>query len=552
MKILILNPHMQAQREWGKQLQSRGIGTLLASRPEEAWKLLRFHGKTVELAIVHREAGGAEAGGAEAGRNEAGTPGIDFLEQLKRDPEQDDLPLLLTTEALSDGECAVHQESAAGANAYLAYPSTIEKLNAMIEAILGQALPPSVAEPVALGLASVPELSSSDPLASEMTHVGLAAPSFPGLPQFNRPSFLEPGDERPAMPPSPSAFPEDATSVQTFSPPVSGDFSSQDLDISSLLPSVSVPSANANANPLTGEVNNPLELEEDPIIAAEMPYLLPTGAPTSAAAIAVAPASPTASTWASASLPLRMSIATGDALVPGGAAHSPDSETLKKYLLLREQDVAALSQQLRNTQDQLTAVDDLLRLERVRGQELAHVAEAQKHKIEGYERANDLTVDSLNQEVTDLKFQLKTRSDRIRNLETQIREAADEMERLKDRVRSDIRKIRVREKELENRLEIMKKDSEALIAARENKIVELKRKLDVVEFNTDLLQDQYAKEKEISGKLKERLDKALQAVRVAGGLLDDTPGTPSRGPSNLSAVAAQRQHSDDPDDRAAS
>ena len=38
----------------------------------------------------------------------------------------------------------------------------------------------------------------------------------------------------------------------------------------------------------------------------------------------------------------------------------------------------------------------------------------------------------------------------------------------------------------------------------------------------DLLQDQYNREKENSHKLRERFSRALQAVRVAGGLLDNT------------------------------
>jgi chromosome segregation ATPase len=98
---------------------------------------------------------------------------------------------------------------------------------------------------------------------------------------------------------------------------------------------------------------------------------------------------------------------------------------------------------------------------------------------------------------------------------------------LKERVRSDIRKIRVREKELENRLEIVRKDSEALIGSRENKIIELKRKLDLLEFNMDLLQDQYAREKESTFKLRERLAKAAQVVRMAGGMLDPLTGEPT-------------------------
>jgi hypothetical protein len=50
--------------------------------------------------------------------------------------------------------------------------------------------------------------------------------------------------------------------------------------------------------------------------------------------------------------------------------------------------------------------------------------------------------------------------------------------------------------------------------------MELKRKIDLLEFNIDLLQDQNAREKENSAQLRERLAKAAQVVRVAGGLLD--------------------------------
>ncbi len=59
-----------------------------------------------------------------------------------------------------------------------------------------------------------------------------------------------------------------------------------------------------------------------------------------------------------------------------------------------------------------------------------------------------------------------------------------------------------------------------MIGARENKIIELKRKLDLLDFNMDLLQDKYTREKESTAKLRERLAKAAHAVRVAGGVLD--------------------------------
>ncbi len=232
----------------------------------------------------------------------------------------------------------------------------------------------------------------------------------------------------------------------------------------------------------------------------------------------------------------------GDAVVPGGAAHAPDVETLKKYLLLREQDVAVLSSQLKAAKDQVKAVEEQLRIERGRCSELGHITGEQKRKLDEFEKEKQQAVDTLQSELTEMRFQLKAKTDKARVLDTQVREAAEEMERLKERVRADIRKIRVREKELENRLEIMKKDSEALISARENKIIELKRKLDLLEFNMDLLQNQHARERENSVKLRERLAKAAQVVRVAGGLLDNPAGV-----SQLAAaLAGEDARADDP------
>ncbi len=252
-------------------------------------------------------------------------------------------------------------------------------------------------------------------------------------------------------------------------------------------------------------------IEQDPQVVEEMPYL------TQATQHAAAP-----DRRSPGPLPSRASLYSqpvDDAVVPGGAASTPDVETLKKYLLLREQDVAALSGQLRSAKDQVRSLEETIKFEKARNTELSHMVEEQKGKIDQFDKKQQIQYEAAQNEVAELKFQMKQRADKARLLESQMKEAVEEAERLKERVRVDIRKIRNREKELENRLEIMKKDSEALLGARENKIIELKRKLDLLEFNMDLLQDQYAREKQISATLRERLAKAAQAVRVAGGLL---------------------------------
>ncbi len=208
-----------------------------------------------------------------------------------------------------------------------------------------------------------------------------------------------------------------------------------------------------------------------------------------------------------------------DAVVPGGAASAPDVDTLKKYLYLREQDVTALSAQLRQAREQIGNLENQLRQEKAVTSEFAHLAQEQDRRINTFDKEKFVAVESAQKEIDELKFEMKRRSEKIRVMELQVKEATEATERLKERVRNDIRKIRAREKELENRLEIMKKDSEALLGSREQKIIELKRKLDLMEFNTDLLQEQLERERGNGQSLREKLAKAAQIMRVAGGIL---------------------------------
>lgn len=245
---------------------------------------------------------------------------------------------------------------------------------------------------------------------------------------------------------------------------------------------------------------------EDKDAARQMPYLfgkIEDASPAQAAAALAAFAQP-----------------VGDAVVPGGAAQSPDLETLKKYLLLREQDVAALSAQLRASREQVSLVEERHKTEQAKNSNLTQELEQHKSKLELFNEEKAQAIEALQSEANELRFQMRAKADKANSLEAQVKIAAEEVEQIKKRVRLDIRKIRTREKELENKLEILKKDSEALISSRESKIIELKRKLDLLEFNMDLLQDQYMREKELTADLKLRLAKVAQAMKVAGGLLD--------------------------------
>ncbi len=98
--------------------------------------------------------------------------------------------------------------------------------------------------------------------------------------------------------------------------------------------------------------------------------------------------------------------------------------------------------------------------------------------------------------------------------------ANKKFEELRERVRRDIQQIRVHEKELEARLEILKKDSETLIQAKDKKLLEFKRKMDALEYELEIVRE---REAEATRKVKfwrDRMDRVLRALRLGSSLLE--------------------------------
>ena len=455
MKIALFNPNVDAGRKIADQLRPRDTAVLFAQTAAELTQILQLFGTSVDLAVIHREGAGGQ-----------GQPGVDLISAIKADPNHTDLPIILITEKWLDEQCAEHQKTANGANAYLKSPFPNAKLVETIEAVLGQKLgtasnteslieiPTAAGEPSvsskSVELVAAELIQAEEPKLEFISNSNAVPPPLPEMSETGLPGVLE----------------------------------------------IEIPNTNATSSEM---VEIPIK-QDDKEIESELPYLF---------------SGKKSETTIAFTQPL------GDAVVPGGAAQAPDLETLKKYLLLREQDVAALSAQLKSAKEHLQTLDENLRQERAVNLDLTHKIGEQERKIGDFEREKQAALEALQTEIDEYKFQMKAKTDKARVLEAKVKEAVEETERLKERVRTDIRKIRVREKELENRLEIMKKDSEALIAARENKIIELKRKLDLLEFNMDLIQDQLSRERELSVQLKARLNKAAQAIKLAGGLLDD-------------------------------
>lgn len=207
--------------------------------------------------------------------------------------------------------------------------------------------------------------------------------------------------------------------------------------------------------------------------------------------------------------------------VGGSGEMAPgDVETLKNYLAMREQDIAVLKVTLNYTRGEIQKSEDAIRALTQESDDLRHRLDALQSRADALERERAVAGQSMESEIGHTRDELRAKSDRVRVLEEKLKDSSDQYEKLKERVRIDIRKIRVRERELESKLEILKRDSETLIVSRESKILELKRRIDVLEFNCETLLERAEAEKRNTVQALEREARARQALQGAMSILE--------------------------------
>ncbi|OFZ26643.1 MAG: hypothetical protein A2381_16760 [Bdellovibrionales bacterium RIFOXYB1_FULL_37_110] len=127
-------------------------------------------------------------------------------------------------------------------------------------------------------------------------------------------------------------------------------------------------------------------------------------------------------------------------------------------------------------------------------------------------------------DIRELRYNLNYSEDRKKIMEEKLKKNQEELGLVGERVRLDLEKLRRKEKELENQLELVQMDTANQVQNRENKILDLKRKIDALEFNMEntILKEQ--KTREDKKKLEERLRSIMKTLRGSIRLLEEDIG----------------------------
>jgi len=173
---------------------------------------------------------------------------------------------------------------------------------------------------------------------------------------------------------------------------------------------------------------------------------------------------------------------------------------------------------LRADRDELLKRIDLLEEEKLLSQRnnLSLRAELDEKKIE-------LTIirKKLNEEINELKDKIRIYEEKVLILEEKNKQLHQEIDSVGQKNKIDIKRVMLRERELEQKLELLKADAETQIRNRDLKILELKRKIDAMEFDMESISQQEKKTLESRFELEDKLDKAIRTLRTAISTLEE-------------------------------
>lgn len=200
---------------------------------------------------------------------------------------------------------------------------------------------------------------------------------------------------------------------------------------------------------------------------------------------------------------------------------SGDADVLGKYLRIKEEQLEISEGERRELSLENERYQKEAHLLQVRLRELEHLHDELTKKLSAMDEEKAVYVREQERLTEERERLEKAAAERVRNLESQLSEAGEKYENLRVRVRKDIRKIRENERDLEARLELLRKDSATLLQARDEKVLEMQRKIDALEFDLDQVQDGRVQAQMEAERYLAKLSRVSRALRIAVGMVEE-------------------------------
>lgn len=161
-------------------------------------------------------------------------------------------------------------------------------------------------------------------------------------------------------------------------------------------------------------------------------------------------------------------------------------------------DLEKENEKLRSQNEELIAASEIVK-------ERADLLTGQLHEFKADR-------DSLEQSFKNENGILKSQ---IMRKDAEIVKASMKIEELESRMKFDLKKIRVRERELENRLELIRAEKNALVKTKDEQILDVRRKLDQVQLEVESYRQKCVELNKVIDTNQESFKRTTRALRLA-------------------------------------
>ncbi|NDD04950.1 MAG: hypothetical protein EB078_08590, partial [Proteobacteria bacterium] len=142
------------------------------------------------------------------------------------------------------------------------------------------------------------------------------------------------------------------------------------------------------------------------------------------------------------------------------------------------------------------------------------------------------TVDHLQAEIQKNQLQYKDDlqllksdfDDKLRQAgaaQEQFRELMRKREEFKDKVREDLKRIKLKERELENKYDLLRTDTQTLLDAKDKQILELKKKGDALDLELETLDEKLRETANVLNQVSAKKRRLIETLKLAISLLED-------------------------------
>lgn len=154
--------------------------------------------------------------------------------------------------------------------------------------------------------------------------------------------------------------------------------------------------------------------------------------------------------------------------------------------------------------------------------DLHHAGKVLQQEMEEVQRATERKSQAQTDYKKILEEERAIHRSNMKAREREIRDLKKQVEGLTGRLETDFKKIRVRERELEHRMEMMKLEHSSVVRGKDDMILDLRRRNDGIQSEADLLR---AKTQDLLQKLNETEEtqrRVVRALRIALSIVEGT------------------------------